>query len=94
MFFNIPFVALCLLRYIPRRELFAQNESLGLQVSKTKFLILIFKVSVSCKNVNALLYYIEREVRLGNNQTYTSESQKWHILSKKQHRLYEPAILN
>ena len=29
-----------------------------------------------------LLWYIEWEVRLGNNQTYTSKSQKWHIPSK------------
>ena len=68
--------------------------SLRLQVFKTKFLTFIFRVSGSCKNVGTQLWYIEQEVRLSNNQTYTSRPQKWHVPSKKQQRLHGPAILN
>ena len=52
---------------------------------KTKFIIFIFRVSGSCKDVGALLRYIEQEVRLGNNQ--------WHVPPKKQ-RLHGPSILS
>ena len=41
-----------------------------------------------------MLWYIEREVRLGNNQPCTSKPQKCHVPSKKQQRLHGPAILN
>ena len=58
--------------------------SLRLQVFKTKFLIFIFRVSGSYKHVGALLWYTEREVRHGNNQTCTSKPQKCHVPSKKQ----------
>ena len=84
--------ALCFLQYITRLELFTEN--LRLQVFKTKFLIFILRVSGNCKPVGALLWFIEREIRLGNNQTCTSKPQKWHIPSKKQQRLHGPAILN
>ena len=67
---------------------------LSLQVFETKFLIFIFGVSGSCKHIGTLLWYIEWEVRLGNNQTCTSKPQKSHVLSKKQQRLHGPAILN
>ena len=65
-----------------------------LQVFKTKIVIFIFRVSSSCKYVGALLWYIEQEVRLVNNQTCKSKPQKWHVLSKKQKRLHGPVILN
>ena len=87
-------VALCLLRYIPRLELFAENSSLRLQVFKTNFLIFIFRFSGSCKHVGALLWCVEREVRLANNQAFTSKPQKWHVPSNKQQRLHGSAILN
>ena len=41
-----------------------------------------------------MLWYIEKEVRLGNNQTCMSKPQKWHVPSKKQQRLHGPTMLN
>ena len=75
-------VVLCFLRYIPRLELFAKSESLGLQVFKTNFFYAFLGSVVVVNMLMPLLWYIEWEVRRGNNQTYTSKSQKWHIPSK------------
>ena len=47
-----------------------------------------------CKHVGALLWYIEREVRLGNNRTCTSKKQKWSVPSWKQLKLHGPELLN
>ena len=54
----------------------------------------VFRVSGNCKQIGTLLWYIEREVRLGNNQAFTSKLQNWHAPSKKQQTLHEPAMLN
>ncbi|XP_057297429.1 uncharacterized protein LOC130629386 [Hydractinia symbiolongicarpus] len=51
-------------------------------------------VSGVCKHVGGLLWYIEREVRLGHNQTCTSKKQQWSVPSKKQLKLHVPDILN
>ena len=41
-----------------------------------------------------MLWYIEREVRLGHNLACTSKPQKWHIPSKKQQTLHKPSFLD
>ena len=46
-------------------------------------IFLDFRASGVCKHVGGLLWYIEQEVRLGNNLTCTSQPQKWHQPSKK-----------
>ena len=59
-------------------------------------IFLDFKASGICKHVGGLPLYIEQEVRLGNNLTYTSQPQKWfHQPSKKQKKRHKrPAQLN
>ena len=41
-----------------------------------------------------MLWYIEREVRLGHNLACTSKSQKWHVPSQKQQKLHKPSFLD
>ena len=41
-----------------------------------------------------MLWYIEREVRLGNNKTCTSKKQQWHIPPKKQLKIHAPDLLS
>ncbi|XP_065649401.1 uncharacterized protein LOC136078182 [Hydra vulgaris] len=46
-----------------------------------------------CKHVGALLWYVEKEVSLGNNHSCTSKKQQWSVPSKKQIRLHAPETL-
>lgn len=55
--------------------------------------ILIFRASGVCKHVGGLLWYIEREVRLGNNKTCTSKKQQWSVPSQKNVRLHKATTL-
>ena len=52
-----------------------------------------YRASGVCKHVGAILWYIEREVQLGNNKTCISKKQKWDVPSKKNVRLHQAATL-
>ena len=47
-----------------------------------------------CKHAGALMWYIEKEVKLGTNKTCTEKTQKWSIPSKKQMKLHTPEVLS
>ena len=49
---------------------------------------------VNMFHVGSLLWYTEREVRLGDNLACTSKPQKWHVPSKKQQKLHKPSFLD
>ena len=51
-------------------------------------------VSGVCKHVGCLLWFVEKEVREGENLTCTSKPQKWHVPSKRQSKLHQADILN
>ena len=52
-----------------------------------------FRASGICKHVGCLLWFVEREVRLGHNLTCTSKPQQWNVPSKKQQKLHHPSLL-
>ena len=52
-----------------------------------------YRASGVCKHVGAFLWYIEREVRLGNNKTCTSKKQKCNVPSEKNVRLHQAETL-
>ena len=58
------------------------------------FSFFIHRVAGFCKHVGALLWYIEEQVRLGNNKTCTGKKQKWSVPSKKVQNLHTPDILD
>ena len=57
-------------------------------------IFLDLRASGQCKHAGGLLWYIEQEVRLGNNLTCTFRPQKWHQPLKKQQKRHAPAQLN
>ena len=54
---------------------------------------MLSRASGVCKHVGAILWFIEREVRLGNNKTCTSKKQKWDVPSKKSIHLHQVETL-
>ena len=45
----------------------------------------------SCKHVFAILHYIENEVTLGHNKTFTSKNQKWDLRVYRKNEKKSPA---
>ena len=70
------------------------KEKLSLEWKFIFFLIFIHRVAGFCKHVGALLWYIEEQVRLGNNKTCTGKKQKWSVPSKKAQNIHTPDILD
>lgn len=58
------------------------------------FFIFIQRDNGFCNHAGVLLWYIEEQVRLGNNKTCTGKNQKWLVPSKKAQNLHTPVILD
>lgn len=53
-----------------------------------------YRASGVCKHAGALLWYVEQEVRLGNNKTCTSKKQQWSVPSKKRLKIHGPDLID